>query len=209
MISLKFRSPDRILPPWLAPAALAATLLVAACAPAPTRPTQAGDAARQAAAEAALGRNWEFHGKVALSQGREGGTLNLRWRQQGEDFRIDLSAPITRQGWRLTSEAGRFRLEGLEGGAREGEDAEALLLEATGWRIPVSAMSHWVRGARGGDADADFTADPEGRIATLRQDGWDIEYREWFAATPPLPRKVFARKAEASVRLAIEAWDSP
>ncbi|MFB8831670.1 lipoprotein insertase outer membrane protein LolB [Azotobacter sp. CWF10] len=41
-------------------------------------------------------------------------------------------------------EAGR--LEGLAGGPRDGEDAQQLLLEATGWDIPVNQLPEWIRG---------------------------------------------------------------
>ena len=100
-------------------------------------------------------------------------------------------------------------LEGLEGGTREGDDAEALLLEATGWRIPVTAMAAWARGARApGARRARQSTRRAGRRDSAQQ-GWTIEYRGWFAGEPPLPQKVFARQGEASVRLVVDAWDAP
>jgi outer membrane lipoprotein LolB len=188
-----------------------ALVLLAACAPVPPRPAAVADAAAQQAREAALAArpDWGFRGRVAISQGENGGNAGIRWRQRGSDYDIELSAPITRQSWRLASRAGRVTLSGLEDGERSGGDAEALLLEATGWRIPVAAMSSWARGARGQGSVAEFGSDPEGRPATLVQDGWTIEYRGWFAGEPPLPQRVFARQGEASVRLVVEAWDAP
>jgi outer membrane lipoprotein LolB len=185
-------------------------LLLAACASAP-RPQLAANEAAQAAREGQLAArpDWGFRGRIAISQGEQGGHAGIRWRQRGADFDIELSAPITAQSWHLVSQSGRVRLDGLEGGVREGTDAEALLLEATGWRIPVAAMSAWARGARGQGSVAEFGSDPEGRPATLLQDGWSIEYRGWFAGSPPLPQRVFARQGEASVRLVVEAWDAP
>lgn len=191
--------------------ALLALALLAACAPVPPRPAAVADASAQQARETALALrpDWAFHGRVAISKGSEGGNANIRWRQRGGDFDIELSAPITRQSWRLASRAGRVTLAGLDGGERSGSDAETLLLEATGWRIPVAAMAAWARGARGQGTAADFSSDPEGRPATLRQDGWDIEYRGWFDGEPPLPQRLFARQGEAGVRLVVEAWDAP
>ena len=187
-----------------------ALLLLAACAPRSPRPAAVADPAAQQAREAALAArpDWGFRGRVAISQGENGGNAGIRWRQRGADFDIELNAPITRQSWRLASRAGRVTLAGLEGGERSGSDAEALLLEATGWRIPVAAMASWARGARG-QGSAEFSSDPAGRPATLLQDGWAIEYRGWFAGEPALPQRVFARQGEASVRLVVEAWDPP
>jgi outer membrane lipoprotein LolB len=182
--------------------------LLAGCASAPPRPPLVADAGAQAAREAELATQpeWGFRGRVALSQGGQGGNAGIRWRQQGADYDIELSAPITRQSWRLRSVAGQVSLEGLQGGRREGADAEALLLEATGWRIPIAAMAAWARGARGAGA-AELGMDAQGRPARLAQGGWTIDYLDWFAGSPPLPRKLYARQDQASVRLVVEAWE--
>ena len=199
--------------------ALAVALLslwLAACAPVAVRPAAPGGGdpvrglAAQAARESVLATqpDWSFSGRVALSQGKDGGSGRIDWRQRGDDFDIRLSAPITGQSWRVTGTAGKVRLEGLAGGVREGGNAEALLREATGWAIPVDAMARWARGARApGDAVLDF--DAELRPASLRQQGWVVEYRDWDTADPPRPTRVFARQAEASVRLVIDRWTAP
>lgn len=184
--------------------------MLGACARAPSRPSVVGDESVQAAREAILAQRpaWAFTGRVAVSQGDNGGNARIAWVQDGDDFDIRLSAPITRQTWRIRQHDGRVSIEGLQGGTREGSDAEALLQEASGWRIPLKAMSAWVRGARApGKAELGF--DPQGLPATIGQDGWAVEYRDWFPLLPALPAKVFARQGQASVRLIVEKWDRP
>ena len=189
---------------------LGMAILLQACAPMPVRPGNAENDAAQQARETALAQQpaWSFAGRVAVSQGSNGGSGRIEWRQNGADFDIKLSAPITRQSWHLSRQDGLVTLAGLEGGIRQGEDAEALLAAATGWRIPVAAMAAWVRGARAaGPGEVSFG--PEGLPASIEQQGWAVEYRSWNSASPPLPLKVFARQDQASVRLVIEAWDAP
>jgi outer membrane lipoprotein LolB len=212
MISLKYL-PPLPRPPQIGgrfgAISLLLAMLAAGCAQAPVRPAIEADEGAQQVREAMLATqaDWAFRGRVALSLGGKGGNAGIRWRQQGADYQIELSAPITAQSWRLKSQAGRVSLEGIEGGPREGSDAEAMLLEATGWRIPVAAMSAWARGARAPGSQAALTVDAQARPALLRQDGWNIEYRAWFEGQPPLPQKVFARQDDASVRLVIDAWE--
>jgi outer membrane lipoprotein LolB len=183
---------------------------IAGCTQAPPRPAGAANEPAQAAREQALSavRDWSFRGRIAVSHAGDGGSARIEWTQRGSDYDIRLSAPVTRQSWRLRSGAGVARLEGLPDGPREGPDAEALLREATGWRLPVQALAAWSRGLRA-PGDAELESDPAGLPSVLRQRDWTVEYRGWTAASPALPTRVFARTGDASVRLVVEDWAAP
>lgn len=158
-------------------------------------------------------RQWSFEGRVAINNAGKGGSGRIDWQQDGRRYVVSLSAPVTRQSWRLIgdthSEAGR--LEGLEGGPREGEDAEALLLEATGWDIPVNALARWAQGLPAEGMPIENEAfSLGGRLQTIEQAGWRIDYREWFDAAgqqPQLPRRIEAQRDRATVRLIVDHWD--
>lgn len=186
---------------------VAVTWALAACAPASLKIDAVQAEAAQAAREQILiaQTQWSLTGRVALSAGGQGGSGRIEWRQQGEDFDLRLTAPVTGKSWLLSRHGGRVRLEGLEGGPREGNDAEVLLFEATGWRIPVDSLRDWVRGARTG-AEGRLDFDTEGRPTLLQQGGWAIEFRDWRPGDPPQPGRVYARQGDASVRLVIDAW---
>lgn len=194
-------------------ALLACVLLaIAACASPPLR--RAPDAAlmqAQLAREAALASHpgWSLSGRIAISNGHDGGSGRIDWIQHGADFDIRLSAPVTRQSWRMVREGGRVRLEGLEGGTLEGSDAEALLYQALGWDVPVDALAAWVRGAREGSGGLlSFGAD--GLPAQLNEDDWLVEYRAWNEdGDPRLPKKIFASQGDAQVRLSVDRWNAP
>lgn len=193
---------------WLAAFLLA--LVAAACAPSSTRIDAVQAEARQADREQIIRAktDWALRGRVALSSRGQGGSGRIDWRQSGEDFELRLTAPVTGQSWLLSRRGDRIRLDGLQGGPREGRDAEAMLLEATGWRIPVDSMREWVRGARGrGEYRLDF--DGRGRLSVLEQAGWVVEFRDWDDSEPSMPGRVYARRADATVRLIIEDWEMP
>lgn len=176
--------------------------------------TQA-EASQRAREQALAGHaQWSFSGKIAVSVGSKGGSGGIEWNQDGTGYEAALSAPVTRQSWRLIGDThgGVARLEGLEGGPREGEFAEDLLEHATGWRIPVNQMPDWVRGIAmplsGAAPQAAYGAD--GRLRSLEQLGWKVEYQEWMpaeGARPELPRRIVARNGQATVRLIVYEWD--
>src|SRR3970282_570297 len=92
-------------------------------------------------AQLRLQPEWALVGRIAVTSAGNGGSGRIGWRQDGERFEVALSAPVTRQSWRLHGDPGGAHLEGLEGGPRSGADARLLLLEATGWDIPVTALA--------------------------------------------------------------------
>lgn len=155
---------------------------------------------------------WAFQGRVAVSSGKDGGSGRLDWSQQGGRYQIQLSAPVTRQSWVLQGEqGGSARLDGLQGGPREGADARLLLLEATGWDIPVDGLPDWTRGlVLDGTADASLQRDAEGRPRRLQQDGWDVQYLDWYPqadGVPALPRRIEASRGQAKVRVVVDQWN--
>lgn len=171
---------------------------------------QAAQATR--AAWLASQAEWSFAGRVAVNANGKGGSGRIDWQQAAAAYEVALSAPVTRQSWRLSGDlqTGAGRLEGLEGGPRDGGDAERLLRDATGWDIPVASMVHWARGLEDPDVAADEREyDADGRLRTFRQQGWRVDYLDWFPAhdaQPVMPRRIEARREGAAVKLAVDQW---
>jgi hypothetical protein len=60
-------------------------------------------------------------------------------------------------------------------------------------------------------APAQETWSADGRLASIAQIGWVIDYPEWREAGPghpEMPRRIVARRtgADASVRVVVDAW---
>lgn len=149
-------------------------------------------------------------GRVAVRNGQEGGSGRLDWRQAGGTLAVELSAPVTRQGWRLTVDADGARLEGAEGGVRTGPDATALLREVTGWQVPIEALACWLVGvpadpAQAGVAELGFRTGPGAPpvLAQIRQDGWEILLDGW--SPEGVPARLTAQRGDVSLRLVVDS----
>ncbi len=194
--------------------ALAMLVLLSACVSQPARSPVPVDPAlaRQNDLQRGSVSAWRLSGRVAVSNGSQGGSGRIDWEQQGDRYTISLSAPVTRQGWRLTGDAAGARLEGVEGGPRVSQDVEGMLFAAAGWEIPVRQMVAWVRGVGATDgitAPARVSHGNGNVPATIEQIGWRIDYREWHPATatqPSLPRRIEAARGSAKVRLIVDQW---
>ena len=190
----------------------AAILLIlaalAACAPVRVRET-AGTSASQDAREAALAprTHWQIEAHISVSDGRDGGSGDLIWRQDGETYSFTVRAPVTGRTWKLSGDSHQAQLEGVLPEPVRGADPQRLLREQLGWDVPLAALESWVRGLRAPGPRTDVQYDEQSLPAVLVQDGWKIEYRGWFAdSQPPMPRKLFASRGNARVRMAIDSW---
>lgn len=206
-------------------AALAALLGLAGCASLPPPAAPAGDPDAGAAAQRlrlqALGLGedgdcaapaWRLSARVALANGRQGGSGRLDWSQGAGQLHLQLSAPVTRQGWALDVDAGGATLRGLEGGPRQAADAAGLLRDATGWDIPLAALGCWLRGAQAPAAafgPARISYAPDLLPRRIEQAGWVVEYAGWAPGAldgPALPLRIEASRGENRVRLVVDAW---
>lgn len=192
------------------PCAVLVLILVGLTACAPMRVRQNPQSlAMQTARESSLGamNHWTLTAHIGVSDGHDGGSGQLVWRQHGDRFSFVVHAPVTGRTWTLTGDKTRAVLEGVDPQTDFDSNAQRLLKQRLGWDVPLDDLVDWVRGMRADNQQATLVFDAHNLPAVLVQNGWKVEYRAWFAEhDPPLPRKVFASKGPAHVRMLIENW---
>lgn len=202
---------------------LASAVVLAGCASLPA-PGVVGDAAAGAAAQRQRARAlgladgdcaapaWTLVGRVALSDGRRGGSGRIEWTQAAGVQQLRLSAPVTRQSWVLDITADGAELRGGAAEPLRDPDPARLLRDATGWEVPVAALGCWVRGAAApmpGGGRIDYGPDLLPR--RIVQAGWTVEYGGWTSpgadtGALPLPVRVEVRRGNSRVRLVVDQW---
>lgn len=189
-----------------------APLLLAACAPTPQLVRNKGDVAALAQQETrerqlANADHWVLQGKLGVSNGQDAGSGGFTWTQEGDHYEFVFRTPITGKSYRLTGGPDGAELDGADGGPQRGPDAEALMLRALHWEVPLDELRAWVLGVRAQGAQAELSFGDNRLPSALQQDGWTVTYPAWDTTRqPPLPAKVFAEKPPYKVRLAIESW---
>lgn len=186
-----------------------ATLMVlAACAPVRIKGDSA-TLARQRARERVLSMrtHWTVQARLAVSDGHHGGSGSLIWRQDGGHYDFTLRAPVTGRSFHLHGGPEGAELDGLDGGPVHGRSAQQLMARALGWQVPLAQLRYWIKGLRAPGSPAKLRFDEDRKPALLEQEGWTVQYRDWFkGVTPAIPQKVFASRGPYRVRVAIQGW---
>lgn len=191
---------------WLA----GLSLLLTGCAPLWQPKTTESPEQRwqQQQQEIAALKDWRFRGRTAITQGREGWNAGITWQQQGEGFDIKLSGPFSQGGAELIGDAEQVTLTLDNGDQYSAQTPEQLLAKTLGWFLPVSALRDWVRGVPYKDAAVDkYQLDENGRLKTLQQAGWQVEYLRYVPFNGlVVPSKIFIKHPDLNIRLIISDW---
>lgn len=184
--------------------------LLAGCSPVPTRTTE-----NPVFTQAYLARfehlqlltDWAVEGRLAISDGKDGGSGTLSWAHTELETRMSFHGAMGKGAWRLQADATGARLELGNGSVHSASTIAELVREQVGWKVPVEALSWWVKGlAQPGDWDT-RVLDAEGRVTALRQSGWDVDFGNY--AEPEvhwLPSKLTARQGKYLVKVAVRKW---
>ena len=82
-------------------------------------------------------------------------------------------------------------------------DAETLTEQVLGFRLPLRGLTDWVRARPATDAPAQAEYAQDGRLLTLEQHGWRIEYMAYEGIQPKRLKLVYPG---LELRLAITEW---
>ena len=177
-----------------------AALLLTGCAVTPTLETWQSPTATQIS-------DWQFTGRVSLVQDEQGWHAGMSWQEHADRFQLQISGPLGQEAFRLTGNSTGVILEDKKGKKTSAPDADSLLLQTTGWSLPVNGLRYWVRGLTVPGEKARERRDLQGRLLELEQSGWAINYSRYhFVDGLGWPAKLQLVRDDVSVRLVIDKW---
>ena len=184
--------------------------LLAGCAAAPgVKPDLAHSEALWAAREASLARLdiWTLRGRIGVVADERAWSATVLWEQAPSGYRIDIVGPVG-QG-RATVLGGPAGVSlAAEGRTDSARTPEALIRKHLGWDVPVSGLRYWLRGLPRPGPVQDRSLDGRGRLVSLDQAGWHIEFQRYqpSAAGVDLPYKLSLETDRLRVRVAVQSW---
>ena len=162
--------------------------------------------------EAGRFNHWNLYGRAAIFVNDEVHNIGLKWDRNPETFEMILEAPFGQGVFRLQSNQKLVNLTLPDGQVVYGDDAEDALVKVVGWSIPVSGLEFWIRGIPQKDGEVNYDLNGDGRLKSLLQNGWRINYLDYFEPQSPargLPRKMYLKRDDLAIKIVIERWQKP
>jgi outer membrane lipoprotein LolB len=176
--------------PLLRALAVAAALLAAACAELSTRAP--GERVE-----------FEFTARFAARYRDDAASGQLAWRHDAARDEVLISSPFGQGLARVTRRGALVTLVTADERRYSAADAEMLTEEVLGFRLPLGGLADWVRARPADGSPAQSSYAEDGRLVTLEQQGWRIDYLEYEGGRPARLR---LRYPGLELRLAISEW---
>jgi outer membrane lipoprotein LolB len=143
-------------------------------------------------------------GVVTQKQGFSGG---IEWQHQASADNIDIFSPVGGKVANIAKNASGVTLTSQNGHAIKANDAETLTETTLGFRLPLSGLSDWAIGRPTASKIEASSWDEQGRLLTLKQDGWDISYENYLETNGIfLPNKILLKSEKVNLKLLVEKW---
>lgn len=146
-------------------------------------------------------------GAVTQKQGFSG---RIDWQHQTITDNIDVFSPVGGKVANITKNPSGVTLTSQNGHSVSAQDAESLTETTLGFRLPLTGLSNWAIGRPSASKIEAASWDETGRLTTLKQDGWDINYENYADINGiSLPKKILLKSEKVNLKLLVERWDLP
>jgi len=148
-----------------------------------------------------------INGRIAVKYNGSRESAGLRWTHTAQADEILLLTPLGQTAARIYSDARHTTLD--EGDKHyENESPESLMQEVLGWYLPLSRLHHWLLGMAEKESPAQIEHNPNGQIAVLHQDGWEVRYLSYASdRADSLPKRMQLIHEGLQVQLLIDEWE--
>lgn len=188
---------------------LLAFVFVAACTP-PPRPGLPGSVLWESRRDKLEQiEHWRLRARIGVVTGTQSGSADLQWEQRAKTFTLRVTGAFGRGLIAIEGDTGSVSMQAGKGEKLSAASAEELILQQTGWLIPVNGLRDWVLGLPSGlYADEDYSLDEAGRIRRLQGGGWEVEYLRYGTYEGyELPERLRMQNEQVKIKLAVIDWE--
>lgn len=150
---------------------------------------------------------FSLKGRMGIQSEGKGYSVGTQWAHQPDQNVIKILSPIGSEVANIESNADEVRLTTQDGKVYSAKDAETLTQDTLGWKLPMQGLEDWALGRPTKKLAEMIEWDKQGRITSMQQNGWKIEYPEYVqVGNYQLPKKIFLTHPKLNLKMVVETW---
>ena len=147
---------------------------------------------------------FQLLGRIAARYAKDAFTGNVQWRHAVGGDEMLITTPMGQGVARIVREGDAVQLTTADGHDYRAPDAESLTERTLGFRLPLVGLADWVQGRPSAGVPAQAVKAADGKLHSLEQRGWRIEYLAYGDDERPSLMRLNYDSVE--LRLAISSW---
>jgi outer membrane lipoprotein LolB len=135
-------------------------------------------------------------------------SASLVWQHIPEKDNVDVYSPLGGKVANITKTPEQVTLTDNKEELITEKDVETLTENTLGFRLPLAGLSYWALGKPSNEGIVNvMTWDENGRVKTLQQNGWIIEYNDYSINEEyTLPNKMVLKNDQITIKLIVDKW---
>jgi outer membrane lipoprotein LolB len=157
-------------------------------------------------------------GRVSVKGGKESFSGGVQWHHTKSDDEILLLSPLGQTVAQIQRNSAGVYLTTSEQESYYAADVESLTEQVLGWRLPLMGLQYWVQSVNSPATISAIDLDMDGRMVAIRQDGWQIDYSNYFSplsmqntqatqAQPARRKILLLKRSGLQIKLVIDDWN--
>jgi len=152
-------------------------------------------------------QQFSLKGRLGVVTNPNGFSGSIDWQHKPTNDNIQVFSPLGSKVASIAKTPHEVKLTTQDGRVIKAQDAEALTEATLGWRLPLIGLSDWAIGRPSKSKIEASTWDENGRLITLKQDGWDIRYENYSETNGySIPNKIVLKSEKVNLKLLVETW---
>ncbi len=153
---------------------------------------------------------WEIRGRLGVQTEKNGGSVDITWKQAEREYSIRLIAPLGAGSYLILGNDEYADVRYPDGKRETIDNVDQAFASTLQVNLPVTAIRYWLRGlpAKGLPVTS-IKWNDKGLIDRLEQSGWNVEMKKYTGTKILLPHSIYLSRdddPELDIRLILRQW---
>jgi outer membrane lipoprotein LolB len=155
-------------------------------------------------------KTWEVRGRLGVQTELTGGSMDIIWKNDGDDFSIRLIAPMGAGSYLVQGDKGQAVIRFPNGSTKTIKNIDNVFSSMLEVDLPASAVKDWIRGIPSKTLSVEqISWDKKGHLNRVKQAGWNVEMTKYAGDKIAMPHNIYLSRdgeSELDMRLILRQW---